>query len=208
MKSIKKLILSTGAIALLSNPAYAMDNSFRLQDNTAEDDTGFYLGVGVSRVSTDAAQEFDDFDLDFSDTANTLNFRAGYMFSNWFGVEAAYYDFGDLEDTIQDLIAEFTDDQISSNLDLKGYGLSLVGTLPLKYVDLYLKGGAVRLDGEISASANGISASRSEDSTEPFAAVGAEVDFGMINFFGEYSRIIDNDDIEVDFISAGVKFEF
>jgi hypothetical protein len=66
----------------------------------------------------------------------------------------------------------------------------------------------VELDGEATASAFGLSISEERDSTEPFAAVGAELDFGMVNLFAEYSRILDNDDVEVDFVSAGVKLEF
>ena len=84
----------------------------------------------------------------------------------------------------------------------------MVGTIPLPYVDIYVKGGAVKLDGEATASAFGLSISDDRDSTEPFAAVGAELDFGTVNLFAEFSRILDTDDVEVDFATAGVKLEF
>ena len=206
MKSLNKFLAAAYLAALI--PSISSAQNLALQDNTAEDDSGFFIALGVSRIKVDASAEFNDARLDFDDSDNAYNFRAGYMFTNWFGVEAAYYDFGEFEDSLEDAVADLGVPNADVDLDLKGYGLSLIGNLPLKYVDLYLKGGAIRLEGEATASAFGLSISDERDSTEPFAALGAELDFGTVNFFAEYSRILDNDDVEVDFATAGVKLEF
>ncbi len=207
MKLVSPTLLAIAAAALISTSAIAQ-NTFELQDNTAEDDSGFFIALGVSRIKADASQEFNNARLNFDDSDNAYNFRAGVMFTNWIGLEAAYYDFGEFEDSLQEAVADLGVPNVDVDLDLKAYGLSLIGNIPLPYVDLYLKGGAVRLDGEATASAFGLSISEERDSTEPFAAVGAELDFGMVNIFAEYSRILDNDDVEVDFATAGVKLEF
>lgn len=207
MKLVSPALLAIGAAMLISTSASAQ-NTFQLQDNTAEDDSGFYIALGVSRINVEASSEFNNATLDFDDSDNAYNFRAGVMFTNWVGLEAAYYDFGEFGDSLENAVAELGVPNADVDLDLKGYGISLVGNLPLPYIDLYLKGGVVKLDGEATASAFGLSVSAEEDSTEPFAAVGAELDFGMVNLFAEYSRIIDNDDVEVDFATAGVKLEF
>ncbi len=207
MKSLSPTLFAIAAAMLISTTVNAQ-NTFELQDNTAEDDSGFYIALGVSRISAEASAEFNNAELDFDDSDNAYNFRAGIMFTNWIGIEAAYYDFGEFEDSLEDAVAELGVDNVDVDLDLKAYGLSLVGNIPLPYVDLYIKGGAVKLDGEATASAFGLSISDETDSTEPFAAVGAELDFGTVNLFAEYSRILDNDDVEVDFATAGVKLEF
>ena len=196
------------AVALLMTTSVSAQNTYQLQDNTAEDDSGFFIALGVSRINAEASPEFNNATLDFDDSDNAYNFRAGVMFTNWIGLEAAYYDFGEFEDSLEDAVAQLGVPTADVDLDLKGYGISLILNLPLPIIDLYVKGGVVKLDGEATASAFGLSVSAEEDSTEPFAAVGAELDFGTVNLFAEYSRIIDNDDVEVDFATAGVKLEF
>ena len=208
MKSLKRTLFAFLTVGLISNCVSAQSGNYQLQDNTVEDDSGFFIAVGVSRIQADASAEFNDAKLDFDDSDNAYNFRAGVMFTNWIGLEAAYYDFGEFEDSLEDAVADLGISNADVDLDLKGYGISLVGNLPLPYVDLYLKGGVVKLDGEATASAFGLSISDERDSTEPFAAIGAELDFGTVNIFAEYSRILDNDDVEVDFATAGVKLEF
>ena len=208
MKSLKTTFLAIASAGILSTSVMAQSGTFELQDNTAEDDSGFFIAFGISRIQAEASAEFNNAKLDFDDSDNAYNFRAGIMFTNWIGVEAAYYDFGEFEDSLEDAVQDLGVPNADVDLDLKGYGISLVGNLPLPYIDLYLKGGVVKLDGEATASAFGLSISDERDSTEPFAAVGAELDFGTVNIFAEYSRILDNDDVEVDFATAGVKLEF
>ena len=208
MKSLMNTFIVIATAGLISTSVLAQSSKFELQDNTAEDDSGFFIALGVSRIQVDASADFNNAKLDFDDSDNAYNFRAGLMFSNWLGVEAAYYDFGEFEDSLEEAARDLGIPNADVDLDLKGYGISLVGNLPLPYIDLYLKGGVVKLDGEATASAFGLSISEERDSTEPFAAVGAELDFGMVNIFAEYSRILDNDDVEVDFATAGIKLEF
>ena len=208
MKSFKTTFLAITCAGLVSTSVCAQSGNYQLQDNTAEDDSGFFIALGVSRIQVEASAEFNNAKLDFDDSDNAYNFRAGVMFTNWIGLEAAYYDFGEFEDSLEDAVADLGAPVTDVDLDLKGYGLSLVGNLPLPYIDLYLKGGVVKLDGKASAKAFGLELSEDRDSTEPFAAIGAELDFGTVNIFAEYSRILDNDDVEVDFVTAGVKLEF
>ena len=50
-----------------------------------------------------------------------------------------------------------------------------------------------------------------EDDTgeEPFIALGAEIDFGNWNLFGEYAVVgTDVSDLAIDIITFGVKYEF
>lgn len=194
-------------ISTLASTA-TMAQSLEMEDKSNEGDKGFYLALGVSRISADASSEFDNVSLDFSDSDNAFNYRAGYMFTNWIGVEAGYYDFGEFEDSLEDAVDNLGISNADVDLDLKGYSLQLVGNIPVSFVDFYVKGGVVRLEGEAKASAFGLSYSTDESTTEPFAAVGIELDLGVVNFFGEYSRVMDTDDIEIDLATAGIKLEF
>ena len=102
MKLLNNIFFIITVTGLMATSVFAQ-SGMELQDNTTEDDSGFYIALGVSRIEAEASGEFNNAKLDFDDSDNAYNFRAGYMFTNWIGVEAAYYDFGEFEDSIETL---------------------------------------------------------------------------------------------------------
>ena len=80
------IALATVCAASLSGAALAQNNS------------GFYIGGGVSTVSTDNAEEFADAIYGSAGSADSsataLKVYGGYVWNNNFGLEAGFYDLG------------------------------------------------------------------------------------------------------------------
>ncbi|MDH3379467.1 MAG: outer membrane beta-barrel protein, partial [Gammaproteobacteria bacterium] len=80
-KRFFEAVMVTGVLMLLAVPTAS-----------ADDDTGWYAGVGVNRLDADFK---DRSDLSFDDSDNTASVKLGYMFNPWFGLEGGYLDLGD-----------------------------------------------------------------------------------------------------------------
>jgi OOP family OmpA-OmpF porin len=78
----KKFIVCATAVMLASG-------AFAVQ---ADDDTGWYAGIGWSRLDGNF-KDVDD--LDFDDSDDTFQIKGGYMFTDVFGIEAGWLDLGD-----------------------------------------------------------------------------------------------------------------
>ncbi|MDH3693010.1 MAG: porin family protein [Gammaproteobacteria bacterium] len=149
-------------------------------------DPGLYIGVGANRLTVD------DSDIDDSDT--TFSGRIGYMFNSFLGVEGRLIDLGEFEDR-------------GAKLDVDGIAASLVLSVPVGFVDLYGKLGVIHVEGELELETPLGRIDKDGDGAEAFAGIGIEFDTGTLNIFGEYSRIDNDLDIDIDVITAGLKFE-
>ena len=125
----KAILFAAALLTLPVLPAVAADN-------------GFYLGgsVGQANLKVDDVTDgisTEDFDAD--DTAFKL--IAGIRPLDWLGVEAAYVNFGEPEDTV-----------LGQKLQADGDGISAfaVGFLPTGPVDLFAKVGLISWDSKIS----------------------------------------------------------
>jgi OOP family OmpA-OmpF porin len=97
---------------------------------------GFSVGAsyGYTKIKdSDSALSFDA-----TDTGYKL--FAGYMFSNYLGIEGGYVDFGTPDD---DLLG------VRGQIDASGYNLYAVGAIPLSQsFDLFAKAGAISWDAD------------------------------------------------------------
>lgn len=166
----------------------------------ADDDTGFYIGASANRVS---ANFEDENDVNFDDSDTAYGVKAGMMFTDIVGVELAYLDLGDFSSEGDNLGNRI-------ELDADGYAAALVLNWGvLDQLDLYGKAGAFRVSTDSASLVAGNVTLDGGDSTEPFVAVGTELDLGGLNLFAEYSFVdTDVSDLSVDILSAGLKFEF
>jgi opacity protein-like surface antigen len=177
---MRKAILSVALLALPALPAAAADN-------------GFYLGASVGQANlkidnlTNNILPDDDFDSD--DTAFKL--IAGMRPLDWLGVEAAYVNFGEPEDTV-----------VGQKLKADGDGISAfaVGFLPTGPVDLYAKLGLISWDSKISGSFD-------DDGTDLAYGVGAQFRLLSLSIRAEYEKF-DISDVDLDMISVGVTYTF
>ncbi|MGH1428819.1 MAG: outer membrane beta-barrel protein [Arenicella sp.] len=166
---------------------------------SADDDTGFYIGFGINRLSADFE---DENDTDFEDSDNAASIKVGYMFTNHIGLELGYLDLGDY-------VAEGDQRSNRIELDAQAYNIAVVGNWPIiDQMDIYGKAGLFNIDAESTSSIAGNTITRNSDENEFFAAVGAEFDLGQINLFTEFSAVdTDFNDLSLNIITAGIKLE-
>jgi len=153
----------------------------------ADDDAGFYLGVGYASTSIDI-EGIDEGD----ESIPQLGLRGGYMFTNNFGIDFTGAVAGDT-----------SSNGLSAEVGM--LGISGIASVSLgKNFDLYGKLGGARVNTTVSYRDFSLS---DETSTELFWGIGGEVDFGMVNLFLEYNRF-DTDAININTPMAGIKLEF
>jgi opacity protein-like surface antigen len=176
----KAIVLAAALFALPVLPAVAADN-------------GFYLGASVGQANlkiddlTNNTFEDDDFDAD--DLAFKL--IAGIRPLDWLGVEAAYVNFGEPEDTV-----------LGQKLKADGDGISAfaVGFLATGPVDLFAKVGLISWDSKISGSFD-------DDGTDLAYGAGAQFRVLGLSIRAEYEKF-DISDVDLDMVSVGVTYTF
>lgn len=142
---------------------------------------------------------------DFDDDRDFVGASVGWFLNRWIGFELDYIDFG-----------KFGEDDIEA--DLKGFGLSLIGRLPVTDAfGIYARAGAFASDFEVEAFDN-------DETYEDINPVfGAGVDFRVhekVTLFAQYDRYnvdldktdfngqIDDDEPEFDAGRVGVRIVF
>lgn len=148
---------------------------------------GWYAGVGVGQSMVDEWFA-DDEDIGFQ-------VYGGYQFTPYFGLEAGYTDFGDVD--VTGGVGE---------LDADAFSLVAVGTVP--FTDRfsgYAKAGFNRWDADADVPGIG---RVSDDGTDPTYGLGLQYRFtDNVALRGEYSRF-EMDDVDVDLAQLQVRFDF
>ena len=122
------------AFLLASGTALAQD-----RDNTA----GLYIGGGYGSFSAtidnidDVADAVSDFDTD----KGSAKYFVGYRFNRFLSIQGDLYDLGDSATTLRG-------QPISSKTE--AYGASVVGTLPIGFVELFARAGVIFYDLEVT----------------------------------------------------------
>jgi hypothetical protein len=109
------------------------------QDNT----DGFYVGAGFGDFSAqiDDIDDVDDAIADFDEDESASKYFVGWRFNRFLGVQADLYDLGDASATLRG-------QPISS--EAEAYGVSIVGTLPIAFIELFARAGFVFYDLEVT----------------------------------------------------------
>jgi opacity protein-like surface antigen len=175
----KAILFAAALLTLPVLPAVAADN-------------GFYLGGSIGQANLkidDVTDGLTVTDFDGDDTAFKL--IAGIRPLDWLGVEAAYVNFGEPEDTV-----------FGQNVKADGDGISAfaVGFLPTGPVDLFAKLGLISWDSKISGTFD-------DDGTDLAYGVGAQFRVLGLSIRAEYEKF-DISDVDLDMISVGVTYTF
>ncbi|HET6630356.1 MAG TPA: outer membrane beta-barrel protein [Woeseiaceae bacterium] len=185
---MRSAILGCAALLLWTTGAYAQDS-------------GFYLGGGITRTSLDTSSDFvqdaPDFSLDDDD--NGWKLIAGIRPLDWLAVEGNYVDFGGVN---------AGNDALGGEYELTGFDVFAVGFLSAPFVDVFGKVGAIRWDADGRVNFGGVSFSDSESGTDLAYGAGVQARFGSLAGRLEYERFeVDGTD-EVAMLTLGVTFTF
>jgi len=176
----KAILFAVALVALPVLPAVAADN-------------GFYLGasVGQANLKIDDLTNNTFSDDDFSGDDMAYKLIAGIRPLDWLGVEAAYVNFGEPEDTV-----------VGTKLKADGDGISAfaVGFLATGPVDLFAKVGLISWDSKIGGSFD-------DDGTDLAYGAGAQFRVLGLSIRAEYEKF-DISDVDLDMVSVGVTYTF
>jgi OOP family OmpA-OmpF porin len=100
---------------------------------------------------------------DFEGTDVGWKIFGGYRFSRYLGVDLGYYDLGTPDDTIAG---------IDTEIELTGWNLSAVGTLPLGRFEFFGRLGLFSWDADAKATMGSLSGSASDSGTDGSAGIG------------------------------------
>jgi hypothetical protein len=122
----------TAALVLASAPILAQDNT-----------DGLYVGAGFGDFSAeiDDVDDIDDAIADFEEDEDASKYFVGWRFNRFLGVQADLYDLGKAS-------AMLRGQPISS--ETEAYGASVVGTLPIAFIELFARAGLIFYDLEVA----------------------------------------------------------
>jgi OOP family OmpA-OmpF porin len=191
-----------GALSLISLPAMADENA------------GFYAGVGAGEFGVSFSDSATGLDFDEGDTG--IRVFGGWQFNSNFGIEAGYADGGTASETLGDITVDLIEADI--DIDVKGFDLYFTGTLPMgEMFYAYGKLGGVFWDADAKLTI------REDDgeggvitTTDSFSDSGQDFAYGAglgMNI-GEYAGLqleyvkFDVSDGDADFLSANFVWRF
>lgn len=154
----------------------------------AAENPGFYVGAGVGQSFVDESN-YDDEDTAFS-------VFGGYQFNRYFGLEAGYADFGELEPK-----------GAGRALEANSAYLTAVGTVPFtdKFSG-YAKAGFHRWDLDTAIPA--LTSTRDDSGSDPTYGLGLQYRFSdKVALRTEYNRF-EVEDIDLDLAQVQVRFDF
>lgn len=166
--------------------------------------SGVYVGGSIGNADVGYDGEHSDFndidiDIDFDDDDLGYKIFAGFNLNVIelvdLGIEAAYVDFGEQEGSIADITG--------NKLEVDAWTVAALAGFDIGPIGVFAKAGFASWDGDITAGDDDLS----EDGTDPLYGVGAKFQVGPFAVRGEY-EVYDLDDIEIDYVSAGVSYTF
>jgi len=178
----KHAIYLAGAIALIAALPVHADGPY------------IQAEVGQGSVDTDIGDGTTVAILDDSTTAYRL--ALGYELGQYFSVEGAYVDFGNINANL--LIGDVT-------ASADGFGLAAIGRLPLgDSFALTARVGYLSWDADVTLAGQG----DSDSGSDIVFGIGGELNVGeRLGFTAGWSRY-SLDDIDLDYLSVGIRFRF
>ena len=151
-----------------------------------------YLGGGVYSASLDGAKNAALGAVDGNDVTPSL--FVGWRPLELVGVEAGYYDFGAVSETVA-----------GTNLSIEGHAFTVAGLVSLELgpVGAYVKGGLAQSSIDMTAGA----ANFSKTSSDPFGGIGASIDL-MDKLYLYAEHIVFTNDAKIGAAVTGIGLRY
>ena len=184
MTSLRKpFMAAVVAVAVLPGSAFA--------------ESGFYLAGSIGSASVD--EEFDGFDV--NDDVESYRLLAGLQFSDAFGIEAGYLDFGTFEQRL-----DLGGTTALTELEADGWTLGATLAAPVsEQFSVLGRAGLFVWDADVDV--NGVRQAVDDDSN-PYYGLGARFAVSSnLSLLGDWTRY-ELDDVDSDVISLGFEYRF
>ena len=161
-----------------------------------DNDDGFYVGAALGNFSSEI-DDVGDANFDFDEDESASRIFAGWRFNNFVAIELGRYDFGE---------ATTAPDLLSISADTKGWAPSIIGTLPVGPVELFVRGGIIFYDVDVSLDGGEVFNESGEDPVYA-AGIGVTV-LERLNLKLEYEvvEISEFDDAEAVWLAGSWRF--
>jgi hypothetical protein len=174
--------------------------------------TGFFVGGSVGQATLELNGHANGQDFDVSDNDTGYKFFAGYMFTEHFGVEGGYVDFGNQSDNFG---FDGGEGLFNVNTEGKGHGTTwaVIGALPVGPVEVFAKAGVIYFSGDVKARGsdefgNTVQASGDTNSTDPMGGIGVQWNTGHFGIRAEGEIYDISNASDVYLLSIGAQYNF
>jgi hypothetical protein len=125
-------ILTTTAALALATTAFAQENN----------NEGLYVGVGLGdfSVEIDDLDNINDAVADFNEDDSAAKLFVGWRLTQFLSFQGDYYDLGKMTGTLKG-------QQVAS--ETEGISVSVVGTLPIAFIELFARAGLIFYDVDV-----------------------------------------------------------
>ncbi|HET8698912.1 MAG TPA: outer membrane beta-barrel protein [Gammaproteobacteria bacterium] len=146
----------------------------------ADNTEGLYVGAGLGDFSVEIndVDDVPDAVSDFDEDESASKYFVGWRLSRFFSVQGEYYDLGNATGTLKG-------QPVST--ETEGVGVSVVGTLPLAFIELFARAGFIFYDLDVNRGAGNV-IDESDNDPVYSAGIGFTV-FDRLNFQLEYEVI-------------------
>jgi OOP family OmpA-OmpF porin len=163
---------------------------------------GAYIGANVGRSELKLSGDFGS----GKDNKTGYKAYAGYDFTQNFGAEAGYVNFGKVKDS---------ENNDSLSVDTSAFYVAATGTLPLnEQFSLFAKAGVSQNRTKITLSAFNVRESESNNKTSAIFGIGAAYNINKnLSAVAEYENFgkvasQDGDKLKADLLSIGLRYKF
>jgi OmpA-OmpF porin, OOP family len=180
---------ATAALVLVASTALAQDNT-----------EGLYVGAGFGDFSAeiDDIDDIDDAVADFDEDESAAKYFVGLRFNRFLSLQGDYYDLGDATTALKG-------QPVAS--ETEAIGASIVGTLPIAFIELFARAGFITYDLEVSRGAAGNVIDESSEDAVYSAGIGFTL-FQRLNLQIEYEVIDISELDESDAVWVNASWRF
>ncbi|MFA5678933.1 MAG: porin family protein [Pseudomonas sp.] len=173
----------------------------------ADNQVNGYLFGNVGQADYDLGNYFKPFIGSVDDTDTAFKIGAGIQLNSYVGIEFQYVDLGE---------ATYKEPGYKEMVEVEGYGMNLVGTIPLDRVKLYGKLGYHKMEFEARGKLDGFGTvwSGSEKDWVTSYALGTTFavtpQFELVAEYERYDDVADKVDlnVDIDLASVGLRYNF
>jgi len=169
-----------------------------------------YVGAGLGDGTIETSENFEEGSINFDESDMAYRIFAGYMFSQYLGVEVAYLDLGSPSQRFGFDGGESGTINVDFKAELTGVSAQGVLAYPFDVFEVFAKLGIVSYEAEVEAKdvGTGQSLNLDDDGEELAYGIGAKYNIGNFALRADWDIIDAGDVDDVSMWSIGAELSF
>jgi hypothetical protein len=169
-----------------------------------------YVGAGLGDGTIETSENFEDGSINFDESDMAYRIFAGYMFSQYLGVELAYLDLGSPSQRFGFDGGESGTINVDFKAELTGISAQGVLAYPIDVFEVFAKLGIVSYEAEVEArnTGTGQSLNLDDDGEELAYGIGAKYNIGNFALRADWDIVDAGDVDDVSLWTIGAELSF